>query len=99
MAQKVSISPIRKNNDYLNRRGEFVLSSKGVTDYTAKCTIINTDNYIHPSNCTLSDKVLDIHAYGLNSVPTTLKSSVNNISCAVKVTIMLVKLQLMDYNM
>ena len=83
VAQKVSISPIRKNNDYLNRRGELVLSSKGVTDYTAKCTIINTDNYIHPSNCTLSDKVLDIHAYGLNSVPTTLKSSVNNISCAV----------------
>ena len=81
--QKVSISPIRKNNDYLNRRGELVLSSKGVTDYTAKCTIINTDNYIHPSNCTLSDKVLDIHAYGLNSVPTTLESSVNNISCAV----------------
>lgn len=83
VAQKVSISPIRKNNDYLNRRGELVLSSKGVADYTAKCTIINTDNYIHPSNCTLSDKVLDIHAYGLNSVPTTLKSSVNNISCAV----------------
>lgn len=83
VAQKVSISPIRKNNDYLNRRGELVLSSKGVTDYTAKCTIINTDNYIHPSNCTLSDKVLDIHAYGLNSVPTTLESSVNNISCAV----------------
>jgi hypothetical protein len=81
--QKVSISPIRKNNDYLDRRGELVLSSKGVTDYTAKCTIINTDNYIHPSNCTLSDKVLDIHAYGLNSVPTTLESSVNNISCAV----------------
>lgn len=81
--QKVSISPIRKNNDYLNRRGELVLSSKGVADYTAKCTIINTDNYIHPSNCTLSDKVLDIHAYGLNSVPTTLESSVNNISCAV----------------
>lgn len=83
VAQKVSISPIRKNNDYLDRRGELVLSSKGVTDYTAKCTIINTDNYIHPSNCTLSDKVLDIHAYGLNSVPTTLESSVNNISCAV----------------
>lgn len=83
VAQKVSISPIRKNNDYLNRRGELVLSSKGVADYTAKCTIINTDNYIHPSNCTLSDKVLDIHAYGLNSVPTTLESSVNNISCAV----------------
>lgn len=81
--QKVSISPIRKNNDYLNRHGELVLSSKGVADYTAKCTIINTDNYIHPSNCTLSDKVLDIHAYGLNSVPTTLESSVNNISCAV----------------
>ena len=83
VAQKVSISPIRRNSDYLDRRGELVLSSKGVADYTAKCTIINTDNYIHPSNCTLSDKVLDIHAYGLNSVPTTLESSVNNISCAV----------------
>ena len=81
--QKVSISPIRKNNDYLDRHGELVLSSKGVTDYTAKCTIINTDNYIYPSNCTLNDKVLDIHAYGLSSVPTTLESSVNNISCAV----------------